>query len=53
MYNASRGIHYTAPPGPEDENESESTPAEAAEPETPASADDASSPAETGLAADD
>ena len=51
MYNASRGIHYPAPPGPEDETEE--TTENATESTTPASADDASSPAETGLAADD
>ncbi|WP_394739056.1 hypothetical protein [Natronococcus roseus] len=51
MYNASRGIHYTAPPGPKDETEE--TTENATESATPVSADDASSPAETGLAADD
>lgn len=48
MYNASRGIHYTAPPGPEDETNEDVTESAAS-----ASADDAASASETGLAADD
>ncbi|WP_160166960.1 hypothetical protein [Natronococcus jeotgali] len=51
MYNASRGIHYTAPPGPE--SETDETAEDATEPTTTASADDAASASETGLAADD